>query len=507
MYQIGGKTGGPVKAFSIPPAIDPAIKGAPLADLTLAFAEAWNGPAMRQYADALATASVDEIERARPQIYFTANNVALRLQDESFAASSSVKDLSSPTAMIGEILGGVAKDADALLRECDQSPRNRYRLRQLAGALSYLAEIHVFCTTVARSCDPDFASLADLAGKSFNRISAEAEQFKRETAERYPEVAEIIPTAEETSAKAEQALKSMDFTLPRLSKMSARRVLDTIGDHGDLWSIANGKNRDKYIETRQHIPVDEKGAREISEGVRQLMSDFDDVFNRHGFLAELRKCAVALRYFALNYANSAHTHTEGEIRRQRKSIYDSDQEHERRIKEQIARLPQEKQRDLKSAADYQTKANMISGFLHRVKQGLADEKTAALHAPTSAFISFRKENGALVGELDIPGKDAIVIYNDHIVRKEGRHADAVYAIRMPAQAIADGVPALEEVRQAMFDKATNYHSLVECLNELDNEIERKYFFDGIRISGHDGFSVLEGEVSLDDHAPSAGLHP
>ena len=85
-----------VKAFAVPPSIDPAIKGASLTDLTMAFAQAWDGPAMRRYADALSAASLEHLERARPQIFFCAKNVLQRLDDESHAVTRSVKHIASP---------------------------------------------------------------------------------------------------------------------------------------------------------------------------------------------------------------------------------------------------------------------------------------------------------------------------------------------------------------------------------------------------------------------------
>jgi hypothetical protein len=496
-YQINRDRSGIVKAFSVPPAIDPGIKNTPLCNLTHAYARMWDGPAMLRYADAVSAASVAQLELARPQIYYTADNISRRLWDEAFAVTRTVKDTSSPEALISEILDGVTKDASQLLSECDNAPRNRIKLRRLAGALSYLAEIRTFCSAIAPSY-PAFEQLADISGKAFDRLASETERLRQEVAGRYPEVAEIIPAAGQLAAAAEAALQAMEFSLPRLSRASIDRLLLTIGDHNDLWRVASGKNRDALIAAGHHIPITERDAKTIVSGVRRLIEDFDGLFNREGFLAELRRCAASYRYLSLQSADQFQRTDEVSVRREfsRKSPYDTNAEHSARIEAALARLPADRQRLQKTAAEMQSLANMLSGFLHGVEQSLRGKTS-------EAFIRFRKSNGALVGELDVPGADAIVIYDDHVVRAHG-YPEAVYAIRMPADKVAVEVPPFADVREAMFDRATNYHSLVQCLAELDGEVECGYFFDGIRITGHDAFDVLAGAVSLSEEAPPSG---
>jgi hypothetical protein len=495
-YQLNRDRSGIVMAFSIPPAIDPRLKGQPLSDLTHAFGRAWDGAAMRRYVDALAAASIEQIELARPHIYYTADNISRRLWDEAFAATRSVKDTSSPEALVAEILDGVAKDASEYLAECDHAPRNRIKLHRLVGVLSYLAEIRAFCVAVTPS-HPTFERLADVSGKAFDRLAAETELFRQQSSGRYPEVAEVIPAAGQIAAAASAALQDMDFSLPRLSSASIDRLLLTIGDHNDLWKIASGKNRDQIIASGHHIPISHRDAEEIVSGVRRLVEDFDSTFNRVGFLAELRKCAASYKYLSLESAENAERYNESGIRREleRKSPYDTAKQHQARIDAALARMPADRLRNQETAAERQATANMLSGFLHGVER--------ALRGKTSeAFIRFRRSNGALVGEIDAPGADAIVIYDDHVVRPQG-YPEAVYVIRMPAEMVAAGVPPLAEVRAAMSNQATNYHSLVQCLTELDGDIERRFFFDGTRINGHDAFDVLNVAVSLAEEEPSS----
>ncbi|MGY3582296.1 hypothetical protein ACVIGB_000779 [Bradyrhizobium sp. USDA 4341] len=494
-YQLGGNIRTVVRSFSVPPAVNPGIKHTPLCDLSHAFGQAWNGAAMRRYVDAMSAASAEQVELARPQIYYTADNISRRLWDEAFAVTRSVKHTSSPEAMIGEILDGVAKNASQLLTECDNAPRNRIKLRRLAGALSYLAEIRTFCAAIAPS-HPAFEQLADISGKAFDRLTFETERFRQDAAGRYPEVAEIIPIAGQFATEAEAALQAMEFTLPRLSRASIDRLLCTIGDHQALWRIASGKDRDKFIAAGHHCPITEREAKEIVSGVRRLAEDFDSLFYKKGFLAELRKCAASFRYQSLESADQSERRDESSIRRERKSPYESTAEHRARVEAALTGLPAQRLRMQKSAAEMQSVANMLSGFLHGVERSLRGKTS-------EAFIRFRRSNGALVGELDVPGADAIVIYDDHVVRAQG-YPEAVYAIRMPADMVAAEAPPLTDVREAMFGQATNYHSLVQCLTELDGETERGYFFAGIRINGHDAFEVLDGAVSLSEEASCPG---
>jgi len=484
------------QTFSVPPRIDPNIKGHPLTDLTMAFAEAWDSVAMEKYAAALASATLEEIELARPQIFFTLNNVLQRLMDHAVATRLINVD---PVTLVDHMLEGVVKEVQSMLGECDKEPRNRYKLRRLASSLDYLSELREFCS-VAQSVDTSFSSLEKKASVELAETLDRVEKFRQETASRYPDVAAILPAPGVLEVKATKSLSEADFDLPRLSAQSFKRTLGILGDHGDLWDAADGKNRQKLIEMGRLQPLSQRDGREIVVGVSRLMKDYDRVFNRHGFLADLRCVAVANRFMSILRSDMVLSHTESEIRARRKYLYDTQEEHQKKIEEEIERLPANRLRDQIAASQWQSAANTVSGLLHEVEKVLKDKTSAA-------FVNFRLESGALVGEMDVGG-DAIVIYDDAVVRAEGNHPEAVYAVRMPSSALVDQVPPLEDIRAMMFSQATNYHSLVECLTEIDGEIERDFFFEGRKIVGHNGFDVLGDRISLrSEDAASPAMSP
>lgn len=497
--QMGG--------FLVPPRADKGLRGSPLGDLSMAFVEGWDSDGLKKYAKGLADAGTDEIERARPQIYHTLNSLGERLKDSAFNITYGIEkglgygnSFSDPAKLTGHILRGVISDADELLKACDAAPKNQYKLRQLATCIDYLAEMNVVCESLSRD-DGRFRPLAERANGALVRIATAAVEFRDAVGERYPQARDHIRDISVVREEAATRVSETPISLPRLSKGRFDRALSTIGDQNVLWQIAGSEDRRAAAaKTPAYRPIDDKGAADIASEVGSLMGDMDAVFNSHGFVGGLVQLAVSLRYQALNKSAWAEEYGEGYIKRSRKSLYESKEEHAARIERDLLRLPSERLDNLKSAANLGAEANVMASFVNAVS-------IAVKGKPAAAFLAFRREGAALVGEVDVPGRDAIVIYDDHIVREGGRHPDAVYAVRLPASEMAGGLPPLEDVRERFFERGTNYHSLVEALSELDGDIERSYFFDGLHVAGHDAFEVMDGAVHLRDEEPLSGPRP
>lgn len=470
-------------AFSIPPAINPEIRTSPLSDISGLHVHASSRPDVLAYRDAVLGASDEELELARPQLYFVCNDLKSRLVNACSEAASVIENARTPMEVASKIFGGVYLDARNLLAECDASPRNKNRARHLAGAYSYLAEIEAFARSLAEGHDPSFSGLAKEAAETVSALGREIDEFRGATKERYPEISATLPSSADMRKASANAVRDAALSAPRLSADRLDRIMGDCGDHGELWAIASGQSRQKYIESGRYRPLNKRDADSLRGKVSGLLADYDDVFNGTGFIAQLRQLAVALRFQGLSYISRAGRNDEASIRRSRKGLYESAKEHAANIKRMVAQLPRERERTLAEGGRALSTSNMLSGFLGSADRYLNPGKSVG------AFLEFSRHDGCLVGIPDVSSEHAMLVYDDHVLDRT-IHPNAVYAVRVPATVLANGIPTLEEARGHEDWPGTNYHSVQECLGEFDNEIEQNYFFGGTKIVGHDGFDLI-----------------
>lgn len=479
-FDIGDRT---MTVVSIPPGINPEIADSPLSDISGMHVYVSSHPDAVAYAKAIRNASDGEIELARPQLYFVLSEVDERLLHGSYRVETEFLKLKTPKDIIGNVLEGVSVDSKRFLSECDRNPRSRAAAQRLAGVMAYFAEVEAFVAGLADGIDESYRPLSEKASKAIRELASEIDELKRTTKERYPALSKALPSLDELRRAARAKLEETDFSVPRLSRERLERLMGECGDRDILWRISDGgKAREKYISKGWHRPLSASDAESLRDGSATVLEEYDSVYNSHGFVSELKQMAASLRYRGLYQAHQADTHTEAAIRRERKSIYDTKAEHERRLAERIAAIPRDKEFFRHGAAELLGAANMVSGFLAEAGRAFRSAQDV------SGYLEFSVRDGAMVGESG--GEEAIVIYDDHVVRAGGNHPDAVYAVKLPASALRDGVPPLEEIREERFSAATNYHSVEQCLGELDNLTESGFFFGGVRISGHNGFDVV-----------------
>ena len=385
---------------SVPPAADPVLSRSPLIGASVTFERAADESALAGYAEALSNSSVVEIERARPEIYFSADNVARRLADEAFAIVKTRKLPRSPKAMIDDIMQRVASDASTMLVDCKAAPGDRGKLQQFAGALAYLAEIYVFCSTVVDRHDASFVQVSESARRKLARLLVEAHVFRVSAAPFHPEVLELVPEIDQIYRAAEKALETADFSLPppRLSPASVRRVVEAVGDRATLWAVASARGGKRPVSSASYQPIDASGAAEITGGVRKLMEDFNGVFNRHGFVADLRKAAAAFRYVALERLDWLDCDRETVLRRERSSYYPA-AEREDRVAAALENTPAARLESLDAVIVNKAVANMLTAFLAEI--GPAFDVEFA-----SAFRKLRQDNAVNGDDLKAPGSAA-----------------------------------------------------------------------------------------------------
>lgn len=500
-YEFGDRA---VSAFNIPPAVNEGMRNSPLSDISGMHVYLSSRPDAEGYARAVREASDDEIELARPQLYFVLGELKERMFVHSVHADLYFTKEPTPQALLGSVIDGVSADAGKLLVECDRNPRSKVHARRLAGVHAYLADIEAVAGAVAAADREAFGDMAEKASGEFSRFAAAVEALKKATEAHYPVIAETVPSAEEARSTAAAALAADDFSVPRLSSDRIERLLAACGSRDVLWSVSSGvARREKYIEKGWYRPLSKADTDELREGVAGILEEYDSVFNRPGLLAELKQVAASLRWRGLSDVDMAESLNEASVRRRKQSRYERDEEYRNGIEAEVARIPKDKESRRSQARKALSQSSMISGFIADAGRSVRPEIRAD-------FIDFSVRDGAMVGAF---GDQAIVIWDDHIVRQGAGHPDrtvraaAVYAAKVPLSELEDGVPSLEEVRERMFSKATNYLSAEECLGELDGEIESGFFFDGSRISGHNGFDVLPEWKAELEAGSSAGLKP
>jgi hypothetical protein len=472
-------------AYSIPLAVDPALRGEAIADISGIHLHSSSTPDVEGYRRSVDAATEEQVELARPQMYFVLTDLKERAFNSAMQAETVANGAKTPLELVTTILDGVSADAARIFADCDSRPKGKGGLQTLDSVSVYLAEIAVFARTVADRHDAAFAPIADMAERLWQGHAEKVDRFREETAARYPGVAETVRPSSEAHAAAVTRVAGADLRSPVLGN---RRFDDVIGACGDWRTLSQvgqgGEKRRAFIEKGWHRPVTGEKARTLRADVCELLRDFDRTYNAEGFVAELRRVAVGFRHHGMNRIDWAKEHTEAQVKGMKKGLYDSDEKHRRRIEDALEKLPQDRLRTYRDATSLLARAHTVSSFLAAVDRSLHPEREL------QAFVSFTDRDGVLVGLTDVPSLDAMVVYDDLPLRAAGRHELAVYAVRMPVAALAGGVPTLGECREAGHP-GTNFRSVEECLAELDGAgIERTFFFDGIEVVGHDGFVAV-----------------
>jgi hypothetical protein len=478
MSMGGGKM---MVAFRVAPPFASAFADTPLGKAALGRDIVTDYDRMEALIAAIEAATTEELEMSRPVLQFHIEELKDFLRETSWHVRDVLKLDKGPAAMVEDILDGVSKDVSKTISKVDGTPRSKKQQHVLRGTMGYLAEVLAFANAAAPACGSEFAKVTKKASEAYIEYARDIRKLATELEGRYEGITERLGDPDAILREADVLVRAVDMTIPDISAQALDRVLAMLGDKDLLWHVYNGEARLKSaLEKGHHRVYSDFDANELRGLVVRIFREVNRSYNMGGVAAELMMATSAIRYSATNYINNADKHTAQAVKRAKKSQYESKEEYAERIEKRVGEVPDDRFFSRSEAAAYMVKANMIGDLLKDVHASLHPEK------PVSRVVFERFAEGILVG--DLPGlEDAIVIARDRSVGER----DGVYLARVPHSEIVEGFDC---ERAKEFD-GTNFFSADDALRDLESDLVRTMFFDGLPINGHNGFEILAQERS------------
>lgn len=455
-------TGG-IMAVSVAPPVHPDLLETELKGLSTAHFFMDDPIRMARFAKAIAEADDAQIELGRLQILHVLKEIVERMDRMRFEHPMAVHASDRIGEALRSVVEGIANDVVDLLRQADETPRDKGTFRNLAGALQTLAEAKRF-TTLLSEADPDNAEFAELAADAADQFEArarDADRLRATVGPRYDHVADLLPDSTRIVAEAEHR-----FTLQTgvdgaiLTPDHVTRTMHDCGDRDLLWHASQGGLREKAIREGMHRVLPAHEAAALRSAAAAIVTTFNALFNQPGFLPLLRQGSTLSRWKGLNGIHDAHDPgIEHEIReyhrRSRKGIHRRD---EAEYQKELDKLPADRARWRTDGRKYLTAAFALDDLVSGALRGYLDGTRPVLVLRTDPV------TGATVGSFrgDAEGT-VLAIYPDNL---KG-HPGAVFAVTLDAAEVASGLPDLAVIRDEAWAggprKGTNYHGIEDAL--------------------------------------------
>lgn len=455
-------TGG-IMAVSVAPPVHPDLLDTELKGLSTAHFFMDDPVRLARFAKAIAEADDAQIELGRLQILHILKELVERMDRMRFAHPLSVDSAVRICGSLRSVVEGIAGDVVDLLRQADETPRDKGALRYLAGALQTLAEAKLF-TGLLHEADPDnaeYAQLAADAAEHFEARARDADRLRATVGPRYGHVAELLPVSSRIAADAEHR-----FTLQAgldgaiLTPDHITRTMHDCGDRDLLWRASQAGLREKAIREGMHRVLTADDAAALRAKAAEIVTTFNALFNEPGFLPLLRQGSTLSRWKGLNGIHDAHDPgVEHEIReyhrRSRAGIHRRD---EAEYQKELDELPADRERWRTEGRKYLSASFALDDLVSGALRGYLDGTRPVLVLRTDPA------TGATVGTFrgDEEGS-VLAIYPD----KLESHPGAVFAVTLDAAEVASGLPDLASIRdEAWADgprKGTNYSGIEDAL--------------------------------------------
>ncbi len=468
-----------ITSFRVFPPFPAALEDTPLGKAALGRDIVTDFDRLEKLIAAIETASTAELDMARAVLHFHVEELQDFVRDTSWMARDLLKLNKGPAAMVRNILDGVSKDVRTTFDAVDGAPRHQDHQHVLRGTMGYLAEVLALANAASPAFGAEFEQLTKKASDNYVRYSKWIRKMASELEPRYAGIIERVGDHDKMLREADARVREMDMTVPDVSAQTLNALLSDLGDKDHLWDVFRSEKRMKHaIEKGWYRAYSEADADEVRQRACKLFRDVNRAYNTGGIVAELMMAASAIRFTGSSQIDGADKYTVQEVRRTKKGLYDSKQEHEERIDQLVQEVPDRRFAARADGAYYLAMANLIGDFLNDVH--------VILH-PEMALSKIRFErfaDGILVG--DLPGvDDTVVISRD----RSTSTPDAVYLSRVPKSEIGG---EFDSARAKEFP-GTSFFSVDEALHDLGSEMLRDWLFDGLRIDGHNGFDVLAAE--------------
>ncbi len=442
-----------------------------------------HGDSIREIADAIETAPLDQIELARTAILH-----ALECLDREFVdiGNSMVYDISkanledvtsaSTESFFRNVVENAMDDAESLLKEVKKSPSSKSKIAALEDLSTALAEITElgFAGAVGVDIRQRRAAFEENAMALRNWISTMPGGSPK---------AALANVGDRSVLKARLAsqVEASGRVTPKDLDMATFLILSTAGE--------------KFLYRHASLPPLERERLAIAKGFKSLKEDeanalrktlvdallmYADVTQPRGLIDFLRGMSNVNAYTAQSFITesiSGKWESEARETNKRKS-FASKTEKTKDLERALADIKRQKERQrfhsvilANYASDFQTR---YEDLIVRASSVL-DRDTSVTDRRTLRLTKDEATN-AVIGTFDRAALPSILIYPDPFVVVEG----AVYAMSAPASLIADGIPEFSlEVRGHPDLKATkNWYSIENAIVDLTADAFSQTFFFG-----------------------------
>lgn len=490
-------------ACSVAPPVHPDLLETELKRLSTAHFFLDDEAGMARFARAIAEASDAQIELGRLQILHLLKEISERMD----TLTSRHPMVVGVPSQIGEALRsaveGIASDVVDLLRQADDTPRDKGTLKTLTGALQTLAEAKRF-TALLHAADPgntEYAELAADAAGYFEARARDADSFRVSVGARYGHVPELLPASSRIASDAEHRFtlqSKLDGAI--LTPDHLTRTRDDCGSRDLLWQASQSSLREKVMREGLHTELTANQAVDLRAKAVAIVETFNALFNQAGFLPLLRQGATLSRWRGLNGIHDAHDPgIEHEIREyHRRSRAGLHRRTDEEYQKDLDRLPGDRDRWRTEGRSYLSASFALDEIVTSALSDYLDGARPVLVLRTD------RTTGAMVGTFRGEGSESVLaIYPDKLEKYPG----AVFAVTLDKAEVAAGLPDLSSIRDEAWvggpRKGTNYYGMEDALGCLaGGDVYSQTFFFGRQVAVID-----ETSIDWDPPSPAPAFRP
>lgn len=463
------------------------------------------------YVDAIERATDAEIEMARPQLFQALAMVKQFVQDRHYAHYSLVNEsgllneADSSLEVVDTILEAVTAETREHAFRALKNPSNEDALHGLSCGLRILAEARIVTASLADGSKEHETRWSIQASDAFREVAEQATRLRDSVGSLHRDLVHgIVP---DVHVATDDARKSVELSLSNpVEALNFRNVNRTIDITGD-WTSGI-----RIMPNPSNNPLSAHMTNEARNAVAAVLSDYDTVFHRPGFVNLLRQAAEMSRWYAVETADretvsdiprAARQARAEALRSAEMSHGSNDLYHKRELAMSLSAREQDiagrQSQYLGSARRSALLAQDLDSFMAR---------TAAVMGVETPIRSLKAERQGdiVVLRFESPrlGDNALVVYPQQGVVDE-EDVDAVFAAIVPDEVASGPLPSYDEIRHAKGTVGTSFHNIEDCANSLNEQAMQEFAFGSmVRLSNPQIMIPVEPRMAVERDEDSEG---
>lgn len=457
--------------------VDPSLVDTPLGLMSGMQWILYKEEDLTRYVEAIRNASDDEIEKARPQIFQAFEMIREFMGRRHIKHETSEdgmffenKDVSSLVqTILDKSMSEGLRHADALMSR----PRDEDAMFGLASALRIMSEAAYVTGAMAKAGTPGAEGWHNQARDSYIQLEQLASRLRDEVGPLYQaKIREIVPALSYNDV-VDHACKALGS---KVEPITNRRI--EAGIH--LTGIWEPSFRMRNRMGDSEAPLSSYSVARLRDQAAALLSDYDEIFHKPGFVNLLNQASAMLNYSA---SRSVDNNTVMNVSDQAQSEMREDQELAKGARgysfKERAAVPLE-EREKQISAWQVSSLNTVRqhvAYHSEIDLFLASAAKAMGLRPSARTLEAQKDGDLIVLRYkdERPSDNMIVVYPDS---RQKYFADGVYAVALPVEMTSSGIPDLESVRDSGILKGSNFRNAEDFLTSLDEEASQEFLFGG-----------------------------